>query len=138
LDTLSQEFSAHGPDTPARAAEFDGCRRPSVKDSVIGVKSSYWLRDRGNGPCVRHSDLPAPTLLTTCTGWPSKPDRYDKNGRIRSNKRRKGSKKRRRYEHIRRDKDAGDVDDASILSVREVGVLQGFPIRIDGQQLVAL
>ena len=57
LDSLSLEFSAHGPDTPARAAEFNGCRRPSVKDSVVGVKNSYWLGDRGNGPCVRHSEF---------------------------------------------------------------------------------
>jgi hypothetical protein len=47
LDALAIDFSSHGPNTPVRAAEFFGCRRPSVKDSVIGVKDIYWLRDRG-------------------------------------------------------------------------------------------
>ena len=120
LNALALEYSSHGPDTPARTAKFNGCRRPSVKDAVVGVNNSYWLRDRGNGPCVRHSNFPAPTPLTMCTGRPRKMACCDKNGRKRK-------RKHRRYAHIRRKLDAGDVDDASILSVRELGVVQGFP-----------
>ena len=130
LDALALGFFIQGPDTPTRATEYNGCRRPSDKDSVIGVKDLYWLKDRGNGPCVRNSDFPAPTLLTTCTGWPRKMACCDKNDR-------KHKRKRSRYAHIRRNQDAGDVDDASILAVREVGVIQGLPyIRTDSPRCV--
>ena len=39
-DSLAEtalNFAAAGPDTVARTNEFQGCRRPCVKDSIVGV-----------------------------------------------------------------------------------------------------
>jgi len=117
VEAMALDIACAGPDTPSRNDEFGGCRRPVVIDIITHAGISYWLRDRGDGPCVRSTSDPAPTVLTTCTGKP------------RRAKRRRGGKgrKRRRYTHVQCENEAGDVDLATIFSVPQVGQLQGFP-----------
>lgn len=70
---MVEEWRTAGPDTPARAAAFEGNRRLAVRDALPGVKDSYWGRARNmNNACVRPSDVPTFTVLTTCTGRPKR------------------------------------------------------------------
>ena len=115
----AEAWAASGPDTRVVADQFGGQRRPTVRDIVRGVKDSFWMRSRSAvGACVRASDEPVSTVLTTCTGKPKS---------VRRRRRGRKVSQARRYAHARRDDDVADVNDASILSVPEWGLLQGFP-----------
>ena len=122
LDDVAEqatEWAAAGPDTPERAAQFARGRRPSMHDAIDGLLPAFWMRARNmTDACVRSSHKPVSTVLTYCTGKP----------RV-ARRRRRGHKLTvaRRYAHARRDADAADVDAASILTVAQWGVAQGFP-----------
>ena len=104
----------------SRAMEYEGHRRPSVKDVIPMEEGAFWMHSRRTtGACVQDADLPSPTVLTSCLHRPQKT-------RVRKRRRRMVAMLRR-YSHKRRAGNVMDVDDARTLSPIEWGMIQGFP-----------
>ena len=99
----------------ARTNKFGGQRKPAIKDAINDVRDTDLLRDRGDGPCLQDVDFSTPTALSIRTDRPQMTN-------IRSDRKRK----RCCFRHIKRTRDAGDIDGAYFLIVVKVGTLQCF------------